>query len=188
MLRSGHAIPDYSASTNTSVVLRLNSAELDESYIKMIISEEERLQKPIPVDALIVLSVLKTERRATLMLLSTKIQQSISGTRAVVEWLTELGMVEGIGNGSARRYMLSSKVYSISNNKAGYTRQRGWDTMQERELILTHLNRYNRITRGDVVDLCRCTPNHASWLLRQLVEDKTIQLCGTGRGAFYQKL
>ena len=188
MLRSGHAIPDYSASTNTSVVLRLNSAELDESYIKMIISEEERLQKPIPVDALIVLSVLKTERRATLKLLSTKIQQSISGTRAVVEWLTELGMVEGIGNGSARRYMLSSKVYSISNNKAGYTRQRGWDTMQERELILTHLNRYNRITRGDVVDLCRCTPNHASWLLRQLVEDKTIQLCGTGRGAFYQKL
>ena len=188
MLRSGHAIPDYSASTNTSVILRLNSAELDESYIKMIISEEERLQKTIPVDALIVLSVLKTERRATIKLLSTKIQQPISDTRSVVEWLIELGMVEGVGNGSARRYMLSSKVYSITNNKAGYTRQRGWDTMQERELILTHLNQYNRITREDVVELCRCTPNHASWLLRQLVKDQMIQLYGAGRGAFYQKL
>ena len=105
-----------------------------------------------------------------------------------MEWLIELGMVEGVGNGSARRYMLSSKVYSITNNRAGYTRQRGWDTMQERELILTHLNQYNRITREDVVELCRCTPNHASWLLRQLVKDEMIQLCGAGRGAFYQKL
>lgn len=63
MLRSGHAIPDYSISTNTSVVLRLNSAELDESYIKMVIPEEKQLQKAMPLDALIVLSVLKTERR-----------------------------------------------------------------------------------------------------------------------------
>lgn len=188
MLRSGHALPDYSASTNTSVDLRLNSAELDKNYIKMIISEEERLQRTMPLDALIILSVLKTERRATIKLLSFHIQKPISDARSVVEWLIELGMVEGIGNGSARRYMLSSKVYSITNNKIGYTRQRGWDTMQERELILAHLNQYNKITREDVVELCRCTPNHASWLLRQLVKDKMIQLYGAGRGAFYQKL
>lgn len=105
---------------------------------------------------------------------------------AIVEWLIELGMVEGVGNGSARRYMLSSKVYSITNNKVGYIRQRGWDTMQERELIVTHLNQYDKITREDVVELCRCTPNHASWLLRQLVKDEVIQLHGAGRGAFYK--
>ena len=40
--------------------------------------------------------------------------------------------------------MLSSKVYSITNNKAGYTRQRGWDPLQERELILAHLNKYSK--------------------------------------------
>lgn len=188
MLRSGHAIPDYSASTNTSVLLRLNSAELDESYIKMIISEEERLQSTMPVDALIALSVLKTERRATIKFLSSKIQKPVSDTRSIVEWLIELGMVEGVGNGSARRYMLSSKVYSITNNKAGYTRQRGWDTFQERELILAHLEKYNEINREAVVELCRCTPNHASWLLRQLVKDKIIALQGNGRGSFYKKL
>lgn len=188
MLRSGHAIPDYSASTNTSVVLRLNSAELDEAYIKMIITEEERLQRAMPVDALIALSVLKTERRATIALLSLKIQKSTSDTKAIIEWLTELGMVEGIGNGSARRYMLSSKVYSITNNKAGYTRQRGWDTMQEKELILAHLDRYRKISREGVVELCRCTPNHASWLLRQLVSEGSIVLKGSGRSSHYEKL
>lgn len=188
MLRSGHAIPDYSASTNTSVVLRLNSSELDEAYIKMIITEEERLQRSMPVDALIALSVLKTERRATMALLSSKIQKSISDTKSIIEWLTELGMVEGIGNGSARRYMLSSKVYSITNNKAGYTRQRGWDTMQEKELIVTHLERYKKINREGVVELCRCTPNHASWLLRQLVNEGIIVLKSGGRSAHYEKL
>ena len=188
MLRSGHAIPDYSASTDASVVLRLNSTELDENYIKMIVSEESRLQKVMPLDALIVLSVLKVERRTSISRLSTAIQKTISDARSVVEWLIELGMVEGIGNGSARRYMLSAKVYSITNNKVGYTRQRGWDTIQERELIVMHLNQYNKITRDDIVELCRCTPNHASWLLRQLVKDNVIQLYGAGRGAFYKKL
>lgn len=188
MLRSGHDIPDYSASTSSAVVLRLNSAELDEKYIKMIVAEEDKLKKSMPLDALIVLSVLKDERRSTIKLLSHKIQKTIEDTRSVVEWLIELGMVEGVGNGSARRYMLSSKVYSITNNKSGYTRQRGWDTLQEREMILSHLNQYNKITRSDVVELCRCTPNHASWLLRQLVKDQVIQLQGKGPGAYYQKL
>lgn len=187
MLRSGHAIPDYSSSTNTFVALRLNSTELDENYIKMIISEEERLQSAMPLDALIVLSVLKTERRATIKLLASKIQKPDSDARPIVEWLTELGMVEGIGNGSARRYMLSSKVYSVTNNKAGYTRQRGWNTMQEKELILSHLDKYNKITRNDVIELCRCAPNHASWLLRQLLDEGSIQMFGAGRGAFYKK-
>lgn len=187
MLRSGHAIPDFSSSTNTTVVLRLNSAELDESYIKMIISEEERLQSTLPVDALIVLSVLKTERRATISHLSSKIQKPLSDTRSVVEWLIELGMIEGVGNGSARRYMLSSKVYSISNNTAGYIRQRGWDTLQEREMIISHFDKYPEITREGVAELCRCTANHASWLLRQLVDDGILKLHGKGRGARYRK-
>lgn len=188
MLRSGHAIPDYSGSTNTSVVLRLNSSELDEAYIKMIITEEERLQRTMPVDALIALSVLKTERHATMVLLSSKIQKSTSDTKAIIEWLIELGMVEGVGNGSARRYMLSSKVYSATNNKAGYTRQRGWDTLQEKELIIAHLKRYKKISREGIVELCRCTPNHASWLLRQLVSEGVIVLKGSGRNAHYEKL
>ena len=82
--------------------------------------------------------------------------------------------MEGVGNSSATQYMLSSKVYSIKNNKAGYTRQRGRDALLERELILSHLNQYNKITREDVAELCRCTQNHASWLFCQflLVQNK----------------
>ena len=116
---------------------------------------------------------------------TSKIQKDVSEARSVVEWLIELGMIEGVGNGSARRYMLSSKVYSITNNKAGYTRQRGWDTLQERELILAHMDKYHEIDRQGVVELCRCTPNHASWLLRQLTASGDLELVGSGRFAKY---
>lgn len=61
----------------------------------------------------------KAERQTSISRLSAAIQKTISDARPAVEWLIELGMVEGIGNGSARRYMLSVKVYSITNNKSG---------------------------------------------------------------------
>ncbi len=80
--------------------------------------------------------------------------------------------------------MLSSKVYSITNNKAGYTRQRGWDPLQEREPILAHLNKYSKITREDVVELCRCTPNHASRLLGQLINEKMDSAMRSGTRLF----
>ena len=81
--------------------------------------------------------------------------------------------------------MLSSKVYSITNNKAGYTRQRGWDTLQERELILAHLNKYSKITREDIVELCRRTPNHdASWLLGQSINEKMDSAMRSGTRRF----
>ena len=115
------------------------------------------------------------------------VEKPVADARSVVEWLIELGMVEGVGNGSARRYMLSSKVYSISNNTAGYIRQRGWDTLQEREMIISHFDKYSEITREGVAELCRCTLNHASWLLRQLVEDGILVLRGKGRGSRYEK-
>lgn len=80
--------------------------------------------------------------------------------------------------------MLSSKVYSITNNKAGYTRQRGWDPLQERELILAHLNKYSKITREDIVELCRRIPNHASRLLGQLINEKMDSAMWSGTRRF----
>ena len=80
--------------------------------------------------------------------------------------------------------MLSSKVYSITNNKAGYTRQRGWDPLQERELILAHLNKYSKITREDIVELCRRTPNHASRLRGQLINEKMDSAMWSGTRRF----
>ena len=107
--------------------------------------------------------------------LSYRIQKRESDARNTVEWLVELGVVEGVGNGRARRYMLSSKMYALSGNEAGHTRQHGMTTLQEKDIILRHLESFSRISRADVVELCRCDSNHAYYLLKLLLQDGKIK-------------
>lgn len=151
----------------------------------MLVTEERRMDKMMPVDALIVLATLRHERRATLDELSHRIQKRESDARNTVEWLVELGVVEGVGNGRARRYMLSSKMYALSGNEAGYTRQHGMTTLQEKDIILRHLESFSRISRADVVELCRCDRNHAYYLLKLLLQDGIIKKIGSGKSAYY---
>ena len=185
MLRSGHDMPDYSDSNSTSVILRLNSAELDEQFVRMLITEEQRMNALMPVDALIVLSSLKTERRATIAALAQKIQKREADARNTVEWLVELGVIEGVGNGNARRYMLSSKVYAITGNETGYTRQRGMTTLQEMGLIERHIDKFGKISRTEAAELCKCDRNHAYYILRKMAEEGRVAVIKMGKSSYY---
>lgn len=185
MLRSGHDIPDYSDSNATSVVLRLNSAQMDERFICMLVNEEKRINRLMPLDALIILSALKNERRAKLADLAQKVQKRESDVIASVERLVELGMIDSVGNGKAQRYMLSSKVYELSGNKTGYTRQRGMTTLQEMDLICRHIDSFGKISRAEVVELCRRNSDHAYYLLQKLATEKRIVSVKKGRSSIY---
>ena len=185
MLKSGHEMPDYSDSNSTAVILRLNSAEMDEKYIRMLVTEEQKLGKAIPVDALIILSALKNERRSSIAELAEKIQKKESDAKVTVEWLVELGMLEGVGNGKARRYMLSSKVYALSGDEAGYTRQKGMAVIQERGMINSHIDTFGQITKKGVMDLCKCDQDHAYYLLRKMVDNGELDALGTGKSTYY---
>ena len=185
MLRSGHEIPDYSDSNPTSVILRLNSSELDEQFIRMLVNEEQRINKLMPVDALIVLSSLKKDRRASLAELAHRIQKREEDARFTVEWLVELGVIEGVGNGKARRYMLSSKVYALSGNEAAYTRQRGMTTLQEMDLIDRQINQFGRISRAKAAELCKCDLNHAYYLLRKMTDEGRVIAIKQGKFSYY---
>lgn len=187
MLRSGHEMPDYSDSTSAFVILRLNSAEMDEKFVRMLVTEEQRINDMIPVDALIVLSTLKNERRATLTDIAAKIQKNEHDARITVEWLVELGMIEGVGNGKARHYILSSKVYALSGNETGYTRQKGMTTMQEKSLIERHVEQFGKITRAKTAELCKCDENHAYYLLRLMTREGMLKAEKSGRYAYYIK-
>lgn len=185
MLRSGHEIPDYSDSNSTVVVLRLNSAEMDEQFIRMLVTEEQRMNDLMPVDALIILSVLKNERRASLAELAKKIQRREADAKNTVEWLVEQGIVEGVGNGNARRYMLSSKVYAMSGNETGYTRQRGMEMLEEMGMIERHISKFGSITRAETAELCKCDLNHAYYLLRKMSDEGKITSEKRGKTYYY---
>ena len=187
MLRSGHDIPDYSNSSSTSVVLRLNSAEFDEPFVRMLIEEEKKMDSLMPVDALIVLTTLKNERRASLPELARKVQKIETDAKVTVEWLVELGMVEGIGNGKARRYMLSSKVYALSGDETGYIRQRGMTIIDEIGMIMRHVEKYGTINSRQTADHCKSDLNHANYVLKKMVEKNMLIRCGRGKNTYYMK-
>lgn len=104
-----------------------------------------------------------------------------------MEWLVELGMIEGVGNGKARHYILSSKVYALSGNETGYTRQKGMTTMQEKSLIERHVEQFGKITRAKTAELCKCDENHAYYLLRLMTREGMLKAEKSGRYAYYIK-
>ena len=187
MLRSGHDVPDYSESDHTRVVLRLNSAEIDKEFVRMLVVEEHKINKLMPVNALIILNALKSERRLSLSDFAQRIQRKEIDDKETVEWLVEIGMVEGIGNGKARHYILSSSIYAMSGNADGYDRQRGLSTDEEIERINSVLDTELKITRARVVEICSCSEIHASYILKVLTNKGLIVPIKQGRNTYYVK-
>ncbi|MBR1919343.1 MAG: putative DNA binding domain-containing protein [Spirochaetales bacterium] len=188
MLRSGHDIPDYSGSSPTWVILRLNSARLDEPFIRMLVEEERRIDTLMPIDSLIMLSVLRKERRVSLEELARRIQKETADAKTTVEWLVETGLVEAEGNSRSRGYILSSRVYSGSGNEIGYTRQKSMTINQEISMIERHVEKFGSISRSEVVELCRCEKNHAYYILRKMVGDGLLRENKRGKYTSYSKV
>jgi len=182
----GRPLPDYSESNPSYVKLFIQRAEPDLPFTRMISDEENRLGRSLPINSLLILSALQSQRRLSMHELSGMIHVGEVRTKANVEKLVEAGLVEANGNGKGRIYMLSSKVYKEQDNMVGYVRQRGIDSVKYEALIMELAQKQSgKITRQNVVELLNVTPSQAYRLLRKLVDqDKLIQN-GTGRAAYY---
>ena len=143
------------------------------------------MKTQLSLDALIVLSSLKNERQATLDVLARRLQKEKSDASIAVEQLVERGIVERVGNGRTRRYILSSNVYALSGDEIGYTRQKGMTVIREMALIDRHLEQFGKITRSEVAELCKCELHHASYLLRKMIREGRAQAIKMGKFTYY---
>lgn len=186
MLRYGRPAPDYGRSDSTTVVVRLSGADADIEFLRVILQEEERSGQRLPLDSLIVLSRLRSERRLGISDLGASIQKDESAARSTVEKLVERGLLDAHGTGRGRTYTLSAAMYRRSGLSTEYVRQAGFDRIQQEQMVLQYARAHGRITRRDVMDLCRLGEDQASRLLRFLAGSGKLQACGTtGRGAYY---
>ncbi len=187
VLRYGREMPDFTRSSSTSVVLELSNADADFEFLKLILEEEEKTQKAMPLDSLIVLSKLKKERRLSTTDLMVSVQKSEASTRATLEKLSEAGLVEPHGSGRGRTFTLSAKLYRSEGQKSAYIRQAGFDALQQEQMILSYINTHKSIKRADVIDLCRLSPSQASRVLTKLSKADKIKPYGNGKGRFYER-
>lgn len=182
----GRPLPDYSESTERCVKLFIQRAEPDLAFVKMITNEENRLGRSLPINSLLILSVLQSQRRITLQELAERIYVSESRTKANVEKLIESGLVEAVGNGKNRAYILSAKVYREQDNVVGYVRQTGIDSVKYEELVLKLAKQQGgQVTREDVGELLNISDSQAYRVLRKLADAGKLVLVGRGRAAKY---
>ena len=180
----GRLLPDYSRSTSTSVCLFIPRGMPDRAFVRMISEEQQRLGHPLPIYALLVLNTLKQMHQATLREISEALKRDESRIKIVVETLVESGLVEAIGNGRGRNYMLSPKAYG-KENTAAYIRQKGIDELRYEELVLELARKQKSIKRADVIALLHVSPAKAFRILQRLVKNQKLSLYGKGAGAYY---
>lgn len=187
MLRYGRHNPDFSQSDSHSVVLRLSMAEANEAFLKIVLEEEARRGSQLPIDSLIILAALRERRRASSEQLAGWLQKDTLHVAASVESLVEAGLLQAHGMGRGRSYTLSPELYRLLGAKAEYTRQAGFDRLQQEQLVKNYVDQHGRITRQEVVALCRLTGDQAYKLLKRLCEDGVIKKQGDNKGRSYIK-
>lgn len=183
----GRPLPDYSESTSTYVKLFIQRAEPDLAFTKMISNEENRLGRSLPINSLLILSALQSQRRLTIAEITEITNIGEIRAKSVVEKLVETGLVDASGNNKARYYILSSKVYKEQDNIVGYVRQTGIDAVKYEAWIMELIQRQGgKITRENVVELLNVTPSQAYRLLKKMSDKGRIKLVGNGRSAYYE--
>lgn len=185
LLRYGRHNPDYTGSTPHSVVLRLSLAAADEAFLTLVLQEETRRGQSLPIDSLIVLATLREQRRANSEQLAQWLQKDSSRIGGSVEPLVESGLLQAHGAGRGRTYTMAPAVYRQLGQRADYTRQAGFDRLQQEQMIQSYVQQHGRITRQDVVELCRLTPDQAYKLLKRLCEQNLLYKQGDRKAAVY---
>lgn len=185
----GRPWPDFSETTSRSVKLYIQRAKPDLSFAKMVADEQNRLGRTLSIYPLMILSALKNERRATVERLVEVTNLTEARIRTSIENLVECGLIEAMGNGKTRTYILSAKVYRESDEAAEYVRQTGIDRIRYPELVIKLAKQQNGIvTKADVGNLLKLTDTQAYMVLKQMVADGVMELACGGRYARYRVL
>jgi ATP-dependent DNA helicase RecG len=185
VLGLGRSAPDYSQSDRTSVKVTLPGGEADLGFVKLLVETRNRTQRALSWPHLLTLRHVADEGELTARETTRLIQNNEHVARSVLEELVELGLLEPKGPKRDRSYHLSAELYRKLGRPEAYTRRRGFSDLQREQMILTHLQAHDSITRAEVADLCQLTLKQAEYLLKKLREENKIELAQSGRYAFY---
>jgi ATP-dependent DNA helicase RecG len=182
----GRLLPDYTQSTSTTVKLFLPKGPTDMAFIRLISEEQQHAGRSLTVYSLLVLNAIKQLHRASIEDVTNQVHAEENRIRTILETLVESGLVERMGTGRGRYYIMSSKYSRETNNEAGYVRNKDIEPLRYRELVMQLADAKGEITRADVGNLLHVTPPQAYRILKKLKEDGQLILIGNGAKAKYR--
>ena len=186
-LRVGRPAPDYGRSTDQQVVAVLPGGRANLPLTRWVIEQEDRQGAPLSLSELQVLSELVRERRATTAELASVLQRTDAETRTLLTRMVERGWVEARGERKGRSWHLSAAVYRVLEAPASYVRVRGFEPLQQEQMVLQYVDAHGHISRAQAADLCALAPDQASRLLRRLAQRGELIRRGERRGSVYER-
>lgn len=183
----GRPWPDFSETTSRCVKLYIQRAKPDITFTKMIVDEQNRIGRAFSIYPLMILSALKNERRATVERLAEITNLTEARIRTSIENLVERGLIEAVGNGKNRAYILGAKVYNESDESVAYVRQTGIDKIRYPELILKLAKQQGGfVTKTNASDLLNISERQAYTILTKLVKEGELEKVCNGKYAKYR--
>jgi len=183
-LQIGRPAPDYGRSTQSSVVARLRSGPADRELAAFIAESRQRGQH-FGLEDLLVLHEVRAERRISTSRAAELFQVGQHEARSVLNGLVERGLLEARGEAKGRTYHLAAAVYRRLGEPVHYVRTRGFDQLQQEQMVLAYVASHGRITRREAAELCQLESEQASRLLTRLRAEGKLRMEGARRTAYY---
>ncbi len=183
-LALGRPAPDYSRSSDGSVVARIRSGPAD-AELAGYVAQARRSGIEMTLADLLTLHEVRTERRITAARAAELFQMDQASARTTLNELVERGMLESRGETTGRTYHMSAGLYRQLGEPEQYVRAKGFDEIQQREMIRTFVERHGSISRHQASELCQVAPPRAGRLLRKMRDEDELRMTGERRGARY---
>lgn len=184
-LRYGRPAPSYDRSNESGVVLVLPGGEANLEFVRLLV-EESRAGRALGLDDMLILNALWQDRRLTTEEAIRLMQKPETEVRAVLNRLVEFGLIEARGERKGRTWHLSAATYRRLGKPVAYVRQRGFEPLQQEQMVMQYVEKYGSISRREAAELCQLGSLQAYRLLKKLEKSgQIVRLGGSTRGVRY---
>ncbi|MGK9451376.1 ATP-binding protein [Acidithiobacillus caldus] len=185
-LRNGRPAPSYARSNEATVSVVIPGGAANIDFVRLLVTEAQQ-GRDLGLDELLILNALWQTRSLTTDDAARLVQKPEVDTRSALHRLVEAGLVEERGQKKGRTWHLSAAIYRLLGDKAGYVRQRGFEPLQQEQMVLQYVEKHGSITRREAAELCRIGPYQATRLLARLVEVGRLKRHGERKAAWYER-
>ncbi len=185
-LRNGRPAPSYARSNEAAVSVLIPGGEANLDLVRLLVTEAQN-GSDLALDELLIMNALCQARSITTDESSRLLQKPEIEARAALSHLVETGFVDERGHKRGRSWHLSAATYRLLGDKAGYIRQRGFEPLQQEQMVLQYVETHGRITRREAAQLCRIGGHQATRLLGRLAECQRLLRHGERKGSWYER-
>lgn len=187
LLRVGRGGPDYSGTTEASVVVSIPSTEADAHVVRYMATVEARNGRPVEFRHLQLMRAIRQVGPMSSQDLAEYMKLSKERTRALVHSAVERGLVETRGVGRGQVVVLPTAFYSLTGENAEHARISIPSRIRQEQMVMEFVDAAGKASRKDVAELLRVASTQATRILKAMRDDGRLEQRGSGRGTYYVK-